>query len=156
MTVDPQDPVANRINAFVRAEPDPLLIATLDGGFVMLNERQPEEIAPCCVLLPLRVVGSINELDPGERAAFTEAMVRLGDALLACTPAQRVNYLILCNQAPTLHAHAIPRYSTEERTRRRLGPFEAYHFSSARRADPAGIDAGVIARLARALAPGPA
>ena len=73
MTVDPQDPVANRIRAFVRAEPDPLLIATLEGGYVMLNERQPEEITPCCVLLPLRVVGSINELDPGERREEVDA-----------------------------------------------------------------------------------
>jgi diadenosine tetraphosphate (Ap4A) HIT family hydrolase len=40
-------------------------------------------------------------------------MARLGDAVLAVTGADRINYEILGNVEPALHAHIIPRYASE-------------------------------------------
>lgn len=46
-------------------------------------------------------------------------MARLGDAVLAVTDAERVNYEILGNIEPALHAHVIPRYASEPAASRR-------------------------------------
>jgi diadenosine tetraphosphate (Ap4A) HIT family hydrolase len=80
--------------------------------------------------------------------------VRLGDAVLEATGAERINYLILCNQVEQLHGHAIPRFATEEPGARKLGPFEAYDFPGARRADAteSGPDSGLLSRLRESLA----
>ncbi len=40
-------------------------------------------------------------------------MSRVGDALLKVTDACRINYAILGNSNPILHAHIVPRYSSE-------------------------------------------
>jgi len=45
----------------------------------------------------------------------------------------------------------VPRFAHEEPNRRRLGPFEAYDFPGARRAEPDGRDAELLARLRAAL-----
>ena len=43
----------------------------------------------------------------------------LGDAVLGVTGAERINYEILGNAEPALHAHVIPRYEWESAERRR-------------------------------------
>ncbi|GJM18209.1 MAG: hypothetical protein DHS20C14_04220 [Phycisphaeraceae bacterium] len=144
-------PITTRVAA-LRSGEDPLLIARVPSGWAVLNERQPDAIAPCCVLLPDPVVPALNDLDAPTRAAFMADLARLGDSILAVTDAERVNYLILCNQAPELHAHAIGRYASEDPAKRRLGPFEAYDFGAARPADPAGHDADMLVRLRAELA----
>jgi diadenosine tetraphosphate (Ap4A) HIT family hydrolase len=40
-------------------------------------------------------------------------MVHVGDALLHVTEAYRINYEILGNSEPELHAHIVPRYLSE-------------------------------------------
>jgi len=40
-------------------------------------------------------------------------MVRVGDAVLAVTGALRINYEILGNVDPELHAHVFPRFAHE-------------------------------------------
>ena len=41
-------------------------------------------------------------------------MARLGDAVLEETAAERINYEILGNVEPALHAHIIPRHASED------------------------------------------
>ena len=65
------------------------------------------------ILLADPVVASINDLDRQQRAAYLRDMTVIGDALLEVTAAQRINYGILGNSDPYLHAHIIPRYQTE-------------------------------------------
>jgi len=65
------------------------------------------------ILLPDPVVASINHLDGLQRAAYLSDMVTIGDALLEVTGAYRINYCILGNTDPYLHAHIVPRYMTE-------------------------------------------
>jgi len=63
-----------------------------------------------CLLLPDPVVPHLNALEGEARAQFLCDMAALGDALLEVTGAARINYEMLGNQDPALHAHVIPRF----------------------------------------------
>lgn len=139
-------PISSRVER-IASDGDPALVASLPSGYAILNDNQPDEIAGCCVLLPMQVVPSINDLNEIERVVFMSDLLRLGDAVLSATGAERINYLILCNMAPELHAHVIPRFAHEDPAKRRLGPFEAYEFPSARKAEPKGRHAELLAKL---------
>ncbi len=143
-------PIANRVARIVRGE-DPQMLARMPSGWAILSNQQPDAINGCCMLLPDPVVSSVNDLDPGGRAAFMADFVTLGDAILEATGCERINYLILCNQVPELHGHCVPRFASEDPSKRKLGPFEAYDFANARRADAAGSDSELFGRLREAL-----
>ena len=66
-----------------------------------------------CLLLPDPVVEHLTDLSLDQRAEYLIDMSRIGDALLAVTDAVRINYEILGNTAPALHAHVVPRYRWE-------------------------------------------
>ncbi|MGV8025149.1 MAG: HIT family protein [Anaerolineaceae bacterium] len=66
-----------------------------------------------CVLQADPVVESINTLDPSQRASFLCDMVLVGDAIMEVTDAYRINYALLGNSDPVLHAHIVPRYLSE-------------------------------------------
>ena len=148
---DSDGPITRRVQR-LRDGADPQVIARLDSGWAILANQQPAAITGCCMLLPDPVVSSVNDLSPEARVVFMSDFVRLGDAVLAATGAERINYLILCNQVPELHGHVVPRFATEEPALRRLGPFEAYDFPGAPTADPGGRDADLLGRLREALA----
>jgi diadenosine tetraphosphate (Ap4A) HIT family hydrolase len=59
-------------------------------------------------------------------------MALAGDALLAVTGCLRVNYDILGNSDPALHAHIVPRYASEPEERRRM-PIWLYDWGTAER-----------------------
>ncbi|MCA9271640.1 MAG: hypothetical protein KDA31_01210 [Phycisphaerales bacterium] len=130
-----------------RAEEHPLILARMPSGYAVLNDNQPEAIAGCCVLLPDPVVPSVNDLDAKARARFMADFLLLGDAVLAATGAERINYLILCNMAPELHAHVIPRFAREDPAKRRLGPFEAYDFGSSAKCEPDEAHCELLGRI---------
>ncbi|MEZ6015223.1 MAG: hypothetical protein R3F49_08925, partial [Planctomycetota bacterium] len=130
---------------------DPCFLARLPSGFAILAKYQPDGIVGGCMLLPDPVVPSVNDLAPAARERFFGDMARLGDAILAATGAARVNYLVLCNLVPELHAHCVPRFAGEPLPQRHQDPFEAYDFGAARVADPDGADRGLLLRLQGAL-----
>jgi diadenosine tetraphosphate (Ap4A) HIT family hydrolase len=136
--------------ARIEAGRDPQLIARMGSGYAILANQQP--LDGCCMLLPRPVVGQANDLDPSARALFMTDLLRLGDAVLAATGAERINYLILCNQVPELHGHVVPRYAGEDADKRLMDPFAAYDFGGARHADPGGRDARLLAALRASLA----
>ena len=90
---------------------DPRVVARLFSGWVVFGERQ--FVRGYVLLLPDPVVPSLNALGAQERSQFMVDMARLGDALLKVTNALRINYAILGNLEPALHAHVIPRYAEE-------------------------------------------
>lgn len=143
-------PIANRVARIVRGE-DPQMLARMPSGWAILSNQQPDAINGCCMLLPDPVVSSVNDLDADARVKFMADFVTLGDTILEATECERINYLILCNQVPELHGHCVPRFATEDPDKRKLGPFEAYDFGNARRADATGPDAELFARLQAAL-----
>lgn len=73
-----------------------------------------------CLLLPDPVVSSLNDLDERNRVQFLSDMAVIGDAILEVTEAARINYEILGNSEPELHAHVFPRYSSEPEERRKM------------------------------------
>lgn len=143
-------PIARRLE-LIRREEDPQVVARLASGWAVLGDRQPAALEGCCMLLPDPGAASVNDLDSPARSAFMTDLVRLGDAVLAATGAERINYLVLCNQVPELHGHVIPRFAAEAPAKRRAGPFEAYDFAGARTADGAGRDAALVERLRTTL-----
>jgi len=107
---------------------EPRVVARLFSGWVVFGERQFVE--GYVLLLPDPVVPSINALAAKERTLFLLDMTRVGDALLKVTGAARINYAILGNLEPALHAHVIPRYAEEPQELRTLHPW-AYDWNAA-------------------------
>ncbi|MEZ5979332.1 MAG: hypothetical protein R3F34_14080 [Planctomycetota bacterium] len=142
--------ISNRVER-IRAGEDPELLLELPSGYAILGKYQPPPIRGCCMLLPRDVVASPNDLAPAERAAFFGDLVLLGDAILEVTRAERINYLVLCNQVPELHGHCVPRFASEDPASRLLGPFAAYDFGSAPVADARGADRELHGALREAL-----
>jgi diadenosine tetraphosphate (Ap4A) HIT family hydrolase len=111
----------HRIVERCRAADYPPMISRLRSGWVVMGERQ---VFPgYCLLLPDPVVGHLNELPPPARAQFLSDMALLGDALLACTGALRINYAMLGNLEPALHAHVFPRHAGEPAATRNAHPW---------------------------------
>jgi diadenosine tetraphosphate (Ap4A) HIT family hydrolase len=107
---------------------DPRVAARLSCGWVVFGERQ--FVRGYVLLLPDPVVPTLNALGARERGQFLVDMARLGDALLKVTNALRINYAILGNLEPALHAHVIPRYAEEPQALRTAHPW-AYDWQAA-------------------------
>ena len=125
------------------------VIARMRSGWAVLGDPQ---ITPgYCVLLPDPVVADLNTLTGDQRRQFLDDMASLGDAVLQATRAERINYEILGNVEPALHAHVIPRFASEDPARRRTAVW--LHDWSA--AEPYGSDAhhALRASILAALAP---
>ena len=89
----------------------PRAVCRLPSGWVVMGETQVRE--GYCLLLADPVAGCLNDLGGARRAAFLADMAAVGDAVLAVTGADRVNYGLLGNVVPELHAHVFPRSDGE-------------------------------------------
>lgn len=78
----------------------------------------------------------LNALTGDTRTRFLLDMVGLGDVLLELTGALRINYEILGNLEPALHAHLFPRYASEPEAFR-TGPIWHYDWTKAASFDAA-------------------
>ncbi len=107
---------------------EPRVAARLTSGWVLFGERQ--FVRGYVLLVPDPVVPSLNALGAQERSQYLVDMARLGDALLKVTHALRINYAILGNVEPALHAHVIPRYADEPEAQRTAHPW-TYDWASA-------------------------
>jgi diadenosine tetraphosphate (Ap4A) HIT family hydrolase len=96
-----------------RAGELPRVIARMPSGWAVLGD--PQITRGYCLLLPDPVVSDLNALSGDARRQFLDDMATLGDAVLATTGAERINYEILGNVEPALHAHVIPRHADEDR-----------------------------------------
>ena len=104
------------------------------------------------MLYPDPVVPHLNSLDGAARGQFLADMARLGDALLQVTGAARINYELLGNVEPALHAHLIPRYADEPAVTR-TRPVWLHDWSAAPAFD-AAAHRDLRVRLASALEEG--
>ena len=102
--------IHRRVEAARRGE-NPTVICRVSSGWVVMGDVQ--FLRGYSLLLPDPVVPDLNALDGERRLAFLRDMARVGDALLEVTGATRINYEILGNLEPALHAHAFPRYADE-------------------------------------------
>lgn len=125
------------------------MIARMRSGWAVLGD--PQITSGYCLLLPDPVVPDLNALTGAARTQFLEDMAALGDAVMQVTGAERINYEILGNVEPALHAHVIPRH-TYEAPERRKQPVWLHDWSTA---SPYGGDAheALRDRIRAALAP---
>lgn len=132
-----------------RAGNEPALICRVPSGWVVMCTLQ--FLPGYCILLPDPVVPSLNDLAPSLRAGFLCDMALVGDALLEATGAYRINYAIMGNSDPALHAHIVPRYLWEPEDLRK-GPPWAHDQDgpAARRFDPAR-DRALMEQIARSI-----
>jgi diadenosine tetraphosphate (Ap4A) HIT family hydrolase len=124
------------------------VIARMRSGWAVVGDRQV--VHGYCLLLPDPVVPDLNALEPAARSVFLLDMATLGDVLLEITGAIRINYEILGNSEPALHAHVFPRYASEP-DEFRTGPIWLYDWSKAPAFDRTTL-AGFIDSVAKALA----
>lgn len=90
---------------------NPRVVTKLEGAWVLMGESQ---FLPGYVLVvPDPVVPDLNSLHQPARDLLLHQVTIVGDALLACTDAVRINYEILGNLEPALHVHVFPRYDDE-------------------------------------------
>ncbi|MCA9782939.1 MAG: hypothetical protein H6678_06610 [Candidatus Delongbacteria bacterium] len=111
----------------------PQLICALPSGWAVMGESQV--LRGYCLLLPDPVVPNLNALQGAARLQYLEDMARLGDAVLTVTGALRINYEILGNVDPELHAHVIPRFA-DEAEELRLKPIWFHDWAGAPRFSP--------------------
>jgi diadenosine tetraphosphate (Ap4A) HIT family hydrolase len=102
--------IHQRVEA-ARAGTNPTVISRMPSGWAVLGDIQ--FLRGYSLLLPDPVVADLNALDESRRGRFLQDMAILGDALLEVTGAYRINYEILGNAEPALHAHVFPRYISE-------------------------------------------
>jgi diadenosine tetraphosphate (Ap4A) HIT family hydrolase len=135
--------------ALAREGNNPYVIHRLPSGWVVIGDVQP--LPGYCLLLADPVVPSLNDLAEPDRLRYSSDMIRIGDALLECTSAYRVNYETWGNREPALHTHITPRY-LEEPDEARLHPAcVSYSRAAARPFDPA-IDAAFMEKMRAILA----
>lgn len=104
-----------------REASDPSLICLVPSGWVFLCNLQ--FLRGYCLLKSDPVVRSINDLQPVQQAQFLLDMVLVGDALMEVTGAYRINYALMSNANPILHAHIVPRYLDEPDDLRKQPPW---------------------------------
>lgn len=137
-----------------RAGKNPAVLCRMPSGWAVMADIQI--LNGYCLLLADPVVSSLNELSGAARDQFLRDMALVGDALLEVTHAARINYEILGNSDPALHAHIIPRLAAEP-AEYRSGPVWFYPFEQAPRLDPlrhATLMEKIRAAIAQRLAPG--
>lgn len=89
----------------------PKAICRLSSGWVVLGDVQ--FLKAYCLLLPDPVVANLNAMEAEQRKTFLFEMSVVGDVLLEITSAIRINYEMIGNVEPALHAHIFPRYDDE-------------------------------------------
>ena len=100
------------------------VICKMPSGWAVFGDQQ--FISGYSLLLSDPVVADLNELSGENRTQFLNDMTIIGDALLEATDAFRINYEILGNDDPALHAHIFPRYKNEPEQCRRYPVWMAY------------------------------
>ena len=127
----------------------PRVIARMSSGWAVLGD--PQILPGYSLLLPDPVVPHLNALTGTARVRFLSDMAALGDAVFAVTDAERINYEILGNVEPALHAHVIPRYAWEVEALRRT-PVWGHDWTAAPRFDD-GRDGPLLRALVARLSP---
>ena len=109
--------IHERVKA-AREGKNPTVVCRVPSGWVVMADIQ--YLPGYCILLADPVVQDLNSLTGRKRDRFLEDMAITGDALLEVTDAYRINYEILGNTEPVLHAHIIPRYMAEPEEFRKI------------------------------------
>lgn len=108
--------IHRRVAACAAGE-NPTTICRMESGWAVLCDTQ--FLRGYSLLLPDPVFADINDLNKEQRMQFLYDMTIIGDAIREVTGSYRINYQILGNLDPALHAHITPRYLSEPEERRK-------------------------------------
>jgi len=111
-----QTVIHQRVAAAERGE-NPTVVCRMRSGYLVLSDQQTPR--GWCILLSVPVVGDLDDLDEEQRIAFLSDMAAAGEVVKRVTGAQRINYSMLGNVEPALHAHIQPRFASEPEHLRR-------------------------------------
>lgn len=124
------NPVDYRVDSIgaARQGTNPDVLARMHTGWAVIGSTQ--HLPGYCLLIHDGTADQLTDLPRPARLAFLEDMLLLGEAVeQACRTADltfsRLNYEILGNTWPHLHAHIHPRYSWEP-ANLRTGPVHLY------------------------------
>lgn len=124
--------IHRRVDEARRGE-NPRVIARMGSGWAVMGDAQ--FLRGYSLLLPDPVVPHLNALEGAARTRFLDDMAALGDAVLKVTGAVRINYEMLGNLEPALHAHVFPRFA-DEPAELRTKPVWFYDWDKAPKFDP--------------------
>jgi diadenosine tetraphosphate (Ap4A) HIT family hydrolase len=108
--------IHQRIAAAERGE-NPTVICRMRSGYLVLCDKQTPR--GWCILLSVPIVPDLHNLNDQQQSLFLSDMAAVGHALVQITGAYRINYSILGNTEPALHAHIQPRFLNEPEALRR-------------------------------------
>ncbi len=120
----------DRIESAHRGE-NPMIITKMRSGFAAIGDTQ--FLPGYCVLLPLKMYDSLEDLDFKQRSDYLLDMSLIGEAILKVCEPRRVNYSIYGNTDAYLHAHVFPRYNWEPKERI---PYPVWQYSSEKWRNP--------------------
>ena len=113
-------PLCGAIQATQTADPFGYTIADLNISRLRLVTNQ--YVQGYCVLICHTHVREPYELTAHEQALFFEDMLRVGKALEQVFAATKMNFQILGNAVPRLHAYILPRYYGDDAPSRPIAP----------------------------------
>ncbi|GCE21439.1 DeoR family transcriptional regulator [Dictyobacter kobayashii] len=93
-----------------------MVLTRMRSGFAVIGDTQ--FLPGYCLLLASPEKNHLTDLTYEERSLFLLDMSLIGEAVLAVCQPQRINYEILGNSLPMLHAHVWPRYQWEPEEQR--------------------------------------
>lgn len=99
-----------RLAALARGE-NPACVAQMKSGFAVMADSQ--YFPGYCILLAYPEASHLSDLSDEDRAGYLLDMSLLGEAIHKATGCKRINYSILANLDPFVHAHVVPRYTWE-------------------------------------------
>ncbi len=102
--------ITEQVEACRRGE-HPRLVCRMASGWLVMAPSQ--RLRGYCILLADPIVPTLNHLSGGARAQFLADMGAAGDAVASVVKPLRLNYEMLGNLDPTLHAHVVPRHADE-------------------------------------------
>jgi diadenosine tetraphosphate (Ap4A) HIT family hydrolase len=96
---------------------NPTVIGRMRSGWLVLADQQQPR--GWCILIAAPLVQDLNALDEPGRVQFLSDMTAVGDVMMKVAGSYRINYSILGNVDPFLHAHIQPRYQDEPEAERK-------------------------------------
>lgn len=138
-------PLCAVVDAGGEEDPEGYLVASLPSGFLRLMKNQFAR--GYCVLVARTHAKEPHDLPATEQVAFFNDLMRCAGAVEAVYSPVKINYLLLGNMVPHVHAHLVPRYATDPAPGRALAPGDGEAFLS----EQEYVDS--IAHLRAALAP---
>lgn len=97
--------------------PSPRFVCSLNHSYVELGKHQ--FLPGYCILFAKEKYEHLTDMPFSVREEYLMEMTLVGEAMQEVLPCLRINYSLLGNTYPAVHAHLFPRYAWEEENKRK-------------------------------------